>query len=125
MEFLFNSLNMGYMTNSFVVKVIFKKKYLTVLEKLLRLNCINGYSIENNFIKIKLRYFRNKPLFFFDIKSKKGNKIYKNFYSIFLNAYILNSSLFFTNKGLLTLEEVRFKKIGGEHLVDILFLDKR
>ena len=77
MENLFNSLNLGYITNTSVVKISLKKKYILILEKLLRLNCINGYSIENNFVFVKLRYFQNKPLFFFSMKSKNGNKIYK------------------------------------------------
>jgi len=126
MEILFNSINMGYITNSFVIKIIFKKKYIFILEKLLRLNCIKSYSIRDNFIFIKLRYFQNKPLFFFIIKSKKGNKLYKKFCSLYQNTnkYSINLSLFFTSKGLLTFDEAFYKKTGGEHVVDILFLDK-
>lgn len=126
MEKLFNILNIGYMTNSRTVKVVFKKKYISILEKLLKLNCIDSYSLENNYIFIRLRYFQNKPLFFFNIKSKSGNKIYKKFSSLSLSSkYTINLSLFYTNLGLLTSEEAIFKKIGGEHIVDILFLDKK
>jgi ribosomal protein S8 len=125
MENLFNSLNLGYITNTSVVKISLKKKYILILEKLLRLNCINGYSIEANFVFVKLRYFQNKPLFFFSMKSKNGNKIYKKKTSFHSNFCITNLSLFFTSKGLLTKEEAVFKNVGGEFLVDILFLDKK
>lgn len=125
MEKLFNNINMGYMTNTFQIKVVFKKKYIFVLEKLLKLNCINSFTFDKNFILINLRYFQNKPLFFFLMKSKSGNKLYKKFVSNLNSSYSSNISLFFTDKGLLTLEESFFKNVGGEHLVDILFLDKR
>jgi hypothetical protein len=123
MEKLFNIINVGYMTNSLIVKVKFKKKYFFILEKLLKLNCIDSFTFNNNFIFIKLRYFQNKPLFFFLIKSTTGNKIFKKFFKNIKNSYSSNLSLFFTDKGLLTLEETFFNKIGGEFIVDILFLD--
>ena len=63
MEKLFNVLNIGYITNSSEVKVIFKKKYIFVLEKLLKINCIKSYTFDKNFIHISLRYYNNKPLF--------------------------------------------------------------
>lgn len=125
MEKLFNVLNMGYITNSSNVKIVFKKKYIFILEKLLRINCIQGFTFDENFIFIKLRYYKNKPLFFFLMKSKGGNKIYKKFLKTFKPSQHSNLSIFFTDKGLLTLEETFFKKVGGEHLVDILFLDKK
>jgi ribosomal protein S8 len=125
MEKLFNVLNIGYMTNAQKVKVVFKKKYIFILEKLLKINCIQGFTFDENFIFIKLRYYKNKPLFFFLMKSKSGNKIYKNFIKKLDSAYHLNLSLFFTDKGLLTIEETFLKKVGGEFVVDILFLDKK
>lgn len=125
MEKLFNILNVGYLTNSFEVKVVFKKKYIYILEKLLKINCIQSFTFDENFIFIKLRYYKNKPLFFFLIKSKSGNKIYKKFFDKFTFSYNSSLSLFFTHKGLLTLEETFFKKVGGEHVVDILFLNKK
>jgi len=79
MEKLFNVLNMGYITNAAMVRVNFKKKYIFVLEKLLKINCIHCYTFDKKFIFIKLRYYKNKPLFFFSIRSKGGNKIYKDF----------------------------------------------
>lgn len=126
MEKLFNIINMGYNTNMHEVKVIYKKKYVLILQKLLQLNCIDSYTFEKSLIKIKLRYFQNKPLFFFLIKSRGGNKIYKNFFfdKKKLNQDI-NLSLFFTNKGLLTSDEAFFNKAGGEHVVDIMFLNKK
>lgn len=123
MEKLFNIINVGYMTNSLIVKVKFKKKYFFILEKLLKLNCIDSFTFNKNFIFIKLRYFQNKPLFFFLIKSTNGNKIFNKFFKNIKNSYSSNLSLFFTDKGFLTLEETFFKKIGGEFVVDILFLD--
>ena len=123
MEKLFNIINVGYMTNSLIVKVKFKKKYFFILEKLLKLNCIDSFTFNKNFIFIKLRYFQNKPLFFFLIKSTNGNKIFNKFFKNIKNSYSSNLSLFFTDKGFLTLEETFFNKIGGEFVVDILFLD--
>lgn len=127
MEKLFNVLNIGYITNSSEVKVIFKKKYIFVLEKLLKINCIKSYTFDKNFIHISLRYYNNKPLFFFLIKSKSGNKIYRSFLKNIIHSKQVSTSLslFFTDKGLLTLQETFFKKVGGEHIVDILFLDKK
>ena len=125
MHKLFNIINIGYSTNSIEVKVPFKKKYILILEKLLTINCIHCYTVENNCIFIKLRYYRNKPLFFFLSKSKGGNKIYKKFTKNLNFSYHSNLSLFFTNKGLLTLQETFFKKVGGKHIVDIFFLAKK
>ena len=126
MEKLFNVINMGYNTNVNEVKVVFKKKYVLILQKLLQLNCVDSYTFEKNLIKIKLRYFQNKPLFFFLIKSRGGNKIYKNFFFDKKKFnYAINISLLFTDKGLLTSEEAFFKKVGGEYIVDILFLNKK
>lgn len=113
------------MTNSSEVKVIFKKKYIFILEKLLNLNCIQSFTFNENFIFIKLRYYKNKPLFFFLLKSKGGNKIYKKFSKNLEYSHHSSLSLFFTDKGLLTLQETFFKKVGGEHIVDILFLNKK
>lgn len=125
MNKLFNIINIGYLTNMAEVKVVFKKKYIFILEKLLKINCIKSYTFEKDFIFIKLRYYKNKPLFFFLIKSRGGNKIYKSFFKNLKGSHYSNLSLFFTDKGLLTLEESFFNKVGGEHIVDILFLDKR
>lgn len=123
MEKLFNVLNVGYMTNASNVKIVFKKKYIFILEKLLKINCIHSFTFDENFIFIKLRYYKNKPLFFFLMKSKGGNRIFKKFFKNFGFTNYSNLSLFFTDKGLLTMEETFFKKVGGEHVVDILFLD--
>lgn len=125
MEKLFNVLNVGYLTNSQNVKVTFKKKYIFILEKLLKINCIQSYTFNDGIIFVKLRYYKNKPLFFFLMRSKSGNKMYKSFFKNLKYQHHLNLSLFFTNKGLLTLEEAFFNKVGGEHVVDILFLDKK
>ena len=126
MEKLFNILNMGYITNASEVKVPFKKKYIFILEKLLKINCIKSYTFDKNSILIKLRYYRNKPLFFFSMKSKSGNKIYKSFFKNTEQVHQASVlSLFFTDKGLLTLQETIFNRIGGEHVVDILFLNKK
>lgn len=125
MDKLFNIVNVGYLTNKTEVKVVFKKKYIFILEKLLKINCIKSYSFEKDFIFIKLRYYKNKPLFFFLIKSKGGNKIYKSFFKNLKGLHFSSVSLFFTDKGLLTLEETYFNKVGGEHVVDILFLNKK
>jgi len=54
-----------------------------------------------------------------EIKFIKKKKSYHS------NFCITNLSLFFTSKGLLTEEEAIFKNVGGEFLVDILFLDKK
>lgn len=125
MEKLFNILNIGYMTNSLVVKVVFKKKYLFVLEKLLKINCIDSFTFDKNFIFIKLRYYKNKPLFFFSVRSKAGNKVYKKISKDFFHFSHSQFSLFFTNKGLLTLQEAIFKNVGGEHVADIFFINKK
>ena len=125
MEKLFNALNIGYITNSSEVKVVFNKKFILILEKLLKINCIESFTFDENFIFIKLRYYKNKPLFFFLIKSKRGNKIYKDFCkNVDYSKQISNISLFFTDKGLLTTQESFFKKVGGEHIVDIVFIGK-
>lgn len=125
MHKLFNIINIGYITNTLEVKVTFKKKYIFILEKLLKINCIQSYTLDKNFIFIKLRYFNNKPLFFFLLKSKSGNKLYKKFLEDSKFSSFSSLSLYFTNKGLLTFQETIFKNTGGEHVVDILFLSKK
>ena len=119
MEKLFNALNIGYITNSSEVKVVFNKKFILILEKLLKINCIESFTFDENFIFIKLRYYKNKPLFFFLIKSKRGNKIYKDFCkNVDYSKQISNISLFFTDKGLLTTQESFLKKL----VVNILWI---
>jgi len=125
MEKLFNTLNVGYMTNAPEVKIVFKKKYLFILEKLLKINCIHSYAFDKHYIFIKLRYYNNKPLFFFSIQSKSGNRIYRKMFKDFNHLDHSHLSLFFTNKGLLTLQEIIFNGVGGEHVVDIFFINKK
>lgn len=126
MNKLFNIVNIGYSINSLFVKVPFKKKYIYILEKLLKINCIASYNIKKDYIIITLRYYKNKPLFNFLIVSSGGNKVYKKcIIKDKNNLKFSNStlSLFFTSYGLLTQEEIFYKNTGGEHLVDIVFLN--
>jgi hypothetical protein len=53
--------------------------------------------------------------------------MYKKFFKNveYSKQIVSNLSLFFTDKGLLTLQETFLKKVGGEHIVDILFLNKK
>lgn len=124
MRHLFNIINMGYITHMKKVKVIFKKKYISILEKLLRLNIISNFTIKKYVILIELRYFMNKPLFSFLLKSKPGNKLYNKISYFYTKKYNYHSTLtlFSTSVGILTKEESIYKNMGGEFLCEILFL---
>lgn len=79
---------------------------------------ILGYAIENNRIKILLKYVNEKPVInSLNLISKPSRRI---FYSI-KQIWKINSSqhfiIFSTNKGLKTIIECKKQKIGGEPII--------
>ena len=76
---------------------------------------ILGYKVEKHFFKIFLKYKNNKPVIS-SIKSisKPGNRLYYNCKQIWKINSIKGLLIISTNKGLLTLNECKKKKIGGE-----------
>lgn len=120
MSRLFSEINNCYNLKYSEAVVKYKKKYLGVLNKLSKLNLIKYYKIKSNYIHVYLKYWYNKPLFVLknyyfksNIKFLKLKQLKKNF--------IISSSLklYSTSLGVLTLEEMILKNLGGKLLVDI------
>lgn len=124
MHFFCSTLNNALMSNFSFVDLRFKKKYIFILNELVRLNLIKSFIFNKNNIRVFLRYFENKPMFKLFCFFKSGNKVFmrnsninklekKNGY--FLDFFFSNSN-FFTEKDILLL-----KKIGGVFVLRIKF----
>ena len=61
-EFL-NKLQIGYKCRSFFITVFLNKENLTIIDFFYERSWIKMYTIDNNKIKVYLRYINNKPLF--------------------------------------------------------------
>lgn len=95
------------------------------LNILVKENIIKNYVVNNNYFIIFLK-FKNSISFIRNIKllSKPGKKYYINLYK--LNSLIdknKNTTLYFlyTTKGILTGQNAKIQKIGGELLFQIKF----
>lgn len=120
MNRLFSEINNCYNLKYSEALVKYKKKYLGILNKLSKLNLIKYYKIKSNYIHIYLKYWYNKPLFVFKNYYLKSNMKYNKIKNLKKN-FIINSSLrlYSTVLGILTLEEMIIKNLGGKLLVNI------
>ena len=101
------------------------KKLELFLNILVKENIIKNYIVNNNYFIIFLK-FKNSISFITNIKllSKPGKKYYVNLYK--LNSLInknKNTTIYFlyTTKGILTGQNAKIQKIGGELLFQIKF----
>ncbi len=100
-----------------MVKVIFNKKLLPLINLLYKETIIQSFKCHENFIKIYLKYFLNMEIFynlkFLSTSSKKN-------YLDYLNLCLINDKNNFfilsTDKGLLNGFECKKFKLGGKLL---------
>lgn len=127
MHKLCSTINNGYSSNYKTVKVLFKKKYIYVLDKLLKYNCINFYKVSNDSIEINLKYYNNKPIFRLKLNSTNSNKQYFKLYHIKTKVKMKNNNLnvYSTNKGFLLNDEILYKNVGGNFLIKVEFINNK
>lgn len=125
MHKLCSIINNGYSSNYKVVKVLFKKKYIYVLEKLFKYNCISNYKINGNYIEIELKYFNNKPIFKLVLNSTNSNKKYYKVYNLKKINKSNNLNMYSTNKGFLVNDEVLYKNEGGNFILRVEFINNK
>lgn len=122
---LATAINNGYSFNFRSVEVQFKKKYFTLLTKLLKSNCILFFTVLNSqTIKIGLKYYNNKPLFKITICSTNANKKYLKMYQLqrVRKFQSFNLQIFSTSFGLFNIDEVLYYHTGGNYLLKFEFL---
>lgn len=104
---------------------VLKKKYLFILNELLKLNLIKSFSYDKKIIRVYFRYFKNKPVFFLHCKISSGKKLNFGYNKIinlnknentFIDIFSSNSSSF-SDKNILF-----FKGSGGIYILRIDFL---
>ena len=106
------------------IKVLNSKISLKILEILNENGLICGYKIENQFIMVYLKYYKNMPVFF-NIKliSTPGKKVYWSLNQLSLKQNKRNFNGFFiisTSKGLITSNScILCKHICGKILLKI------
>nr|QFQ52421.1 hypothetical protein [Paramoeba aparasomata] len=122
MDRLFSEINNCYNLKYLEASVLYKKKYLGILNKFAKLNLIKYYTIKDKYIYIYLRYWQNKPLFVLQNYYFKSNLHYLKLKFLKIN-FIINQSLrlYSTSEGILTWEEMVLKNVGGKLLVNIKF----
>lgn len=125
MNKLFTEINNCYTLKFPIVYIKFKKIYINILNKMFKLGLINSFKVSKYKVIINLKYFRNKPLFFFKNHYTSGNFSNLKYINIRRNIKLSGGlKLYLTNKGILTLEELVINKVGGKLLVHIGFIGK-
>jgi hypothetical protein len=77
-----NQINNALNQNFLFVDIKFKKKYIHILNELLKLNLIKFYNFNKKFIRIYFRYYKNRSIFFLDCKITYGKKNFLSFNKI-------------------------------------------
>ena len=106
MHILCNFINNALLKKFFYVDIPFKFKYFQILCLLKDLNCINNFYIFENSIRIFLRYFNNKPVFFLKLLLKSSSMKFISYRKINSLCSKDNISIFFTNQGVLSNEKI-------------------
>lgn len=131
---MFNTFLLGSLLGRLNLAIVHRKLFIIhkksknlelFLNILIKENIIKNYLINNNYFIIFLK-FKNSISVIKTIKllSKPGKKYYINLYK--LNSLInknINTTLYFlyTTKGILTGQNAKIQKIGGELLFQIKF----
>lgn len=115
---LFSALKNGQMANRAFIILPKKKTCENYLKILWSEGFILGYFIENNKIKIFLKYINEKPAInSLNLISKPSRRIFysiKQIWKIDSNQHFI---IFSTNKGLKTIIECKKHRLGGEPIV--------
>jgi hypothetical protein len=127
MHIFCNKIN-NALNNKFVfIDLRFKKKYIYVLNELVRLNLIKSFFLKKDFIRIYFRYYSNKSIFFLTCEFLSSNL--KNVSKKFIEKKIKNEngSLYFFFSSKLSLNEKNLlflKGIGGVFALRVNFFKK-
>lgn len=125
MHLFCSQINNALSKNFIFIDIRFKKKYLFILNELLKLNLIKSFHFNNKFIRIYFRYFSNKPVFFLYCKITSGKKLHFSYNKIIdlkknENTFIdifSSDHCSFSDKNILF-----FKNSGGLYVLRINFL---
>jgi ribosomal protein S8 len=121
-----NHINNALNQNFSFVDIKFKKKYIYILNELLRLNLIKFFNFNKKNIRVYFRYFKNKSIFSLDCKITQGQKhflSYKRINNLYNNQNDNSIRIFsssnnsFCEKNILYLNQV-----GGLYILKINIL---
>jgi len=125
MNLFCSQINNALKQNFIFVDIRFKKKYIYILNELVRLNLIKNFNYNKYYIKVYLRYYENKPMFFIKSVTTQGNKVYLNYNKV-KGLYKNNGvdlDIFSSNIGLFSEKNILFlKNIGGLYSVKVKLL---
>jgi hypothetical protein len=76
MHKLCNQINIAQKKNYIFLDIKYKKKYIYILNVLLKMNLIKNFSFNKNFIRINLRYFKNRSIFYLTCKQTSSKNDY-------------------------------------------------
>ena len=127
MHLFCNKINNALIKNFIFVDICFKKKYIYILNELLRLNLIKSFFFNKNKIRIYFRYYNNKSIFFLNCKMTSSYVKNVNFKFIEKKFKFENSFLdfFFSSKLSLNEKNLLFlKSIGGIYVLRTVFFEK-
>jgi hypothetical protein len=127
MHFFCNKINNALNKNFIFIDLCFKKKYIYILNELLRLNLIKSFFFNKNKIRIYFRYYNNKSIFF--LNCKISSSYIKNYNYNFIKKKVKyeNSFLDFFFSSNFSLKEKNllfFKGIGGVYVLRTFFFEK-
>lgn len=124
MNIFCNQINNALNQNFSYIDIKFKKKYIYILNELLKLNLIKIFNFNKKYIRIYFRYYQNKPIFFLESKitfSKKSflslNKI-KNLCNNYSSLDIFSSN----GENFCEKNIIYFKEKGGLYIMKIKML---
>jgi hypothetical protein len=127
MHLFCNKINNALEKNFIFVDLCFKKKYIYILNELLRLNLIKSFFFNKNKIRVYFRYYNNKSIFFLNCKIKSSYVKNVNFKFIEKKFKYENSFLdfFFSSKLSLNEKNLLFLKgVGGVYVLRTVFFEK-
>lgn len=120
LSYLFSNI----INNSIIKKDFIKQpktvKNLEILKIFSRLGLIKNFEINNNQIVIYFKYYNNQAIIK-NIKqiSKPSKRCYITFNELDKKITETNIFIISTNKGLLTYQEAKHRKLGGEIICEI------
>ena len=124
MNFFCSQINNGYIANLKYVFLPYKQKYIHILMRLYDLNLIGNFNIQKYKIKIVLKYYNNKPLFFLKQGSSQGGKKYYQYRKLIDKNNNFNFILISNNMGYLTYDDTISLGLGGEYILKVCLLFK-
>lgn len=126
MNLFCSQINNALKQNFIFLDLRFKRKYLYILNELLKLNLIKSFNYNNKSIRVYLKYYKNKPIFYLDCKLNSSKKSYFNFNKIqnmCLNKDNVNIDIFSSDRFFFSEKNVLFlNNIGGLYVLKVMLI---